>query len=191
MYPNKAVIRNLLLATTITFSSFSAVPAFSEEVYMIRGFMNVFSRGMDQMTRRLKASGVRARVIANGDWQGLAQNIISRARRGKVSYPIVIVGHSLGGVEAPKFANALAKGGVKVGLVIGLDPGFANPNPFGPNVAQVVNYKIPSGNNYRRGRGFNGRLQNITINGVDHVGIDKNARVQRLVIARIRKFIGK
>ncbi len=191
MYPIKAGIRTSLLAAAISFSTFSTVPVLAEEVYMIRGFMNVFSRGMDQMTRRLKASGVRARVIANGDWQGLAQDIISRAKRGKVSYPIVIVGHSLGGVEAPNFANALAKGGVKVGLVIGLDPGFANPNSFGPNIGQVINYKISGGNNYRRGRNFNGRIQNITINGVDHVGIDKNARVQRMVISRIRKFVGK
>ena len=32
----------------------------AEEVYMIRGFMNVFSEGMNQMTRQLKLRGCRA-----------------------------------------------------------------------------------------------------------------------------------
>ena len=114
----------------------------------------LFSQGMNQMTKKLRRRGIRATSHSNGDWRGLATSIIKRAKRGKVSYPIIIVGHSLGGVEAPNFANALAKGGVKVGLVIGLDPGFANPVPFGPGIAKVINYKIPSGHNYRRSRGF-------------------------------------
>ncbi len=191
MRPSNSVIKQSVFAATIASAVFIAAPSVAEEVYMIRGFMNVFSDGMNQMTRTLKSRGIRASVHSNGDWQGLANNIIRRNKQGRVSHPIVIVGHSLGGVEAPNFANALVKGGVKVGLVIGLDPGFANPGPFGPGVASVINYKIPTGHNYRRGRGFNGRMKNININGVDHVGIDKAPSVQRRVISNIRSKIGK
>ncbi len=178
----------LLTATLV-----AATPAFAEEVYLIRGYADVFSAGMNQMTSRLKKSGVKASVHSSGEWRSIAKNIIRRKKEGKVSHPIIIVGHSLGGVEAPLFANALAKGGVKVGLVIGLDPGFKEPVAFGPNIRQVVNYKIPSGQNYRRGMGFTGRLSTINVSkyGVDHVGIDKSPQVQHQVMSRIRRKVGK
>jgi len=168
-------------------------PVVAEEVYLIRGYGDVFSAGMNQMTSRLKKSGVKASVLSSGQWRGIARDIIRRKKDGKVSHPIVIVGHSLGGVEAPLFANTLAKGGVKVALVIGLDPGFKEPAPFGPNIKQVINYKIPSGQNYRRGRGFKGSLVTIDVSkyGVDHVGIDKNQKVQHQVMSRIRRKVRK
>ena len=186
-------LRNTLIATTLVASGLVTSTANAEEVYMIRGFMDVFSAGMNQMTHRMKRYGIRVSAHSNGDWRGLAQNIIRREKKGKVSHPIVIVGHSLGGVEAPNFANALAKGGVKVALVIGLDPGFSAPSAFGPNVSQVVNYKIPSGQHYRRGPGFNGSIKTIDVSryGVDHVGIDKSPSVQSLVISRIRRKVRK
>lgn len=193
MRPINSIIRNAFVATILAATSFATTSVVAEEVYMIRGYNDVFSVGMNQMTSRLKRHGINASVHSNGEWKGLARNIIRREKRDKVSHPIVIVGHSLGGVEVPKFANALAEGGVKVSLAIGLDPGFAAPIAFGPNVRQVVNYKIPSGQDYRRGRGFTGNIKTIDVSryGVDHVGIDKSPQVQSLVIARIRRKVRK
>ena len=54
-------LRHAFVVMTITFGTFGCItstPALAEEVYMIRGFMNVFSKGMDQMTRRLRSRGV-------------------------------------------------------------------------------------------------------------------------------------
>jgi len=186
-------IKQMTTTAFLTATLLAATPSLAEEVYLIRGYADVFSAGMNQMTSRLKKSGVKASVHSSGEWRYLAKDIIRRKKEGKVSHPIVIVGHSLGGVEAPLFANALAKGGVKVDLVIGLDPGFKEPVPFGPNVRQVVNYKIPSGQNYRRGKGFNGRMSTINVAkyGADHVGIDKNQQVQHQVMSRIRRKVRK
>jgi triacylglycerol esterase/lipase EstA (alpha/beta hydrolase family) len=193
MHTVTTIIKQTTTAVLLTATLVAITPAFAEEVYLIRGYADVFSAGMNQMTSRLKKSGVNASVHSSGEWRHLAKSIISREKEGKVSHPIVIVGHSLGGVEAPLFANALAQGGVKVALVIGLDPGFKEPVAFGPNIKQVVNYKIPSGQNYRRGRGFTGRLSTINVGkyGVDHVGIDKNPQVQHQVMSRIRRKVGK
>ena len=189
----KSIVPNIIISASLATATLATAPARAEEVYMIRGYMDVFSAGMNQMTTRLKRFGIHATSHSNGDWRGLAKNIIRRSKLGKVSHPIVIVGHSLGGVEVPKFANALARGGVKVDLAIGLDPGFAAPNAFGPGVKQVINYKIPSGQHYRAGKGFNGRIKTIDVSryGVDHVGIDKSPRVQNLVISRIRSKVRK
>lgn len=181
------------LAAVLALTSFAATPAIAEEVYMIRGFLNVFSDGMNQMTRQLQSKGIRARAISNGAWQDAANDIIRRAKQKKVSYPIVIAGHSLGGVEAPRFANALGAAGVPVALVIGLDPGFPQPPAFRKGTKRVVNYKIPSGKNYRKGAGFKGSITTIDVSkyGTDHVGIDKNRKVQSLVISQIRKTVRK
>ncbi len=170
-----------------------ASPAMSEEVYMIRGFLNVFSDGMNQMTRQLRTKGIRAKALSNGNWSSVAEDIIRRSKSKKVSYPIVIVGHSLGGVEAARFANTLGRAGVKTDLLIGLDPGFPQPPALTRGAVQVINYKIPSGKNYRRGAGFNGKITTIDVSkyGTDHVGIDKNRSVQNLVIGKIRSKVKK
>lgn len=189
----KHTIRMAAFALGASIVATFTAPAQSEEVYMIRGFLNVFSDGMNQMTRQLKSRGIRARAISNGDWRNVANDIIRRSKQKKVSYPIVIAGHSLGGVEAPRFANALGAAGVPVALVIGLDPGFSQPPAFRKGAKRVVNYKIPSGKHYRRGAGFTGSIRTVDVSkyGVDHVGIDKNKRVQSLVIGQIRKTVKK
>ena len=193
MRPVTSAIRATVIAAILSTTSLTVSPAVAEEVYMIRGFLNVFSNGMNQMTKQLRARGIRATAISNGDWRGIAQKIIRRSKQKKVSYPIVIVGHSLGGVEAPDFANTLGAAGVPVALVIGLDPGFRQPNRFGRGTKRVINYKIPSGKHYRRGRGFTGKIITIDVSkfGVDHVGIDKSKSVQRLVIKNIRAQVKK
>ena len=193
MRPVMTTIRTAVFAAMLSATPLMTSSAAAEEVYMIRGFLNIFSDGMNQMTRQLRSRGIRATAISNGDWRGIAKKIILRSKQKRVSYPIVIVGHSLGGVEAPDFANALGAAGVPTALVIGLDPGFRAPNRFGRGAKQVVNYKIPSGKNYRSGRGFNGKIITIDVSkyGVDHVGIDKSKSVQRLVIQRIRAKVKK
>ena len=185
-------LRISALAALVAVPSLITTPVIAEEVYMIRGFLNVFSDGMNQMTKRLKRSGIRAKAISNGSWQSVADDIIRRSKKKKVSYPIVIAGHSLGGVEAPRFANKLGAAGVPVALVIGLDPGFPQPPAFRKGTKRVVNYKIPSGKNYRKGSGFSGSITTIDVSkfGTDHVGIDKNKKVQALVISRIRGAVG-
>ncbi len=172
------------------------VQASAEEVYFIRGFMNVFSRGMDQMTSQLRSRGVNAKSLSNGQWGGVAKDIIRRYRQGRASCPIVIAGHSVGGQEAPKFADTLAKAGVPVALVIGVDPGFAAPAPFTAGSPKVINYWIRGsarGNPYRSAGSFHGSIQNVDIrsfSNADHVGIDKDPRVQARIVGNVMSAVG-
>ena len=115
---NTRKLSGMLVAVSTALGAM-AVPnaASAEEVYFIRGFLNVFSAGMNQMTDQLRARGVNARAISNGQWSGVARDIIARHKQGRVSFPIVIAGHSVGGQEAPQFADTLARAGVPVALV--------------------------------------------------------------------------
>ena len=184
MFKSKT-IASLLLAAATSFGAMNIpTQANAEEVYLIRGALNVFSQGMNQMTRRLKSQGINARSMSNGQWSGVARDIIRRSKSGNVSYPIIIAGHSVGGQEAPRFSDTLAKAGVPVKLVIGIDPGWAAPPPFTRGSPRVVNFWVGGtsrGNPYKSTGSFSGSIQNIDIRAfskADHVQIDKDPVVQ-------------
>lgn len=169
----------------------------AEEVYVLRGAFDVFSAGMNQMTKRMQARGVKAQAYSNGRWGALADDIIKRHKRGAVSYPIVIMGHSVGGQEASAMANKLGQAGVPVSLVVGFDPGFAAPQPFKYGSPRVVNFYIPNqarGNPYRSAAGFGGSINNVDITrftNADHVAIDKDPQVQARALAVVYATVGK
>ncbi|WP_162841502.1 hypothetical protein [Salaquimonas pukyongi] len=175
----------------------AATQAAAEEVYVLRGAFDVFSAGMNQMTKRMQARGINARAYSNGAWRGLADNIIKRDRQGGVSYPIVIMGHSVGGQEAAAMSNYLGQNGIRVSLVVGFDPGFAQPQPFRYGSPRVVNFYIagqPRGHPYRSAAGFGGSINNINIKSftnADHVAIDKDPKVQSRALSVVYAAVGK
>lgn len=181
-----------LFALAVTTATFVATPkAQAEEVYVIRGAFNVFSAGMNQMTNTMRARGINARAYSNGAWSGLADDIIKRSKQGNVSYPIIILGHSVGGQEAPSMSNKLSAAGVPVKLVIGFDPGFAAPPKFSAGSPRVVNFWIRGGgrgNPYRSAGSFAGSIENVDIRSftnADHVGIDKDPGVQSRALSLV------
>lgn len=186
---NSKTVYGLMIAAATTFGAISApATANAEEVFLIRGAMNIFSAGMNQMTDKLRSRGVNAKSLSNGQWSGIARDIISRNKAGKVSFPIIVAGHSVGGQEAPQFSDMLAKAGIPVALVIGIDPGWATPPPFTAGSPRVVNFWVGGtsrGNPYRSTAGFSGSIQNVDIRAfskADHVQIDKDPIVQSRII---------
>lgn len=165
------------------------------EVYLMRGLLNVFSRGMDTLAGRMRARGFDAVSYNHGDWQTYANDIIARNKAGKVSYPIIIMGHSLGGNAAPQMANYLAARGVKTSLIVAFDP--TEPQVVGSGISDVVNYYLPNGRNtFAKTSGFKGKLQNITVThlpGIKHTNVEKNTKLQNQSIehaSRITKKMG-
>ncbi|GIL02635.1 MAG: hypothetical protein BroJett030_25340 [Alphaproteobacteria bacterium] len=157
------------------------------EVYLMRGLMDVFSRGIDEMAAKINRAGVYALNTSYTNWQPLADEIIAREKRGEVSHPVIIVGHSLGANDASKMATYLGARGVKVAYVVGFDP--TEPGYLGKNVDKVVNYYLPNGDNRMyKTSGFKGTLQNVSvtdIDGISHTTIEKNPTLQNRVIGRI------
>lgn len=160
------------------------------EVYLMRGLLNVFSRGMDDIAGRMRAKGFDAVSYNHSNWQTYADDIIARSKTKQVSYPIIIMGHSLGGNAAPQMANYLVDHGVKVDLVVAFDP--TEHQIVGPNVKTVINYHLPNGRNtFDKGRGFNGSLQNVNVSdiaGIEHTNVEKNNGLQNKSIERAVKL---
>ncbi len=185
----------LLAAVTTVATMQMPSQANAEEIFFIRGAMNIFSAGMNHMTDRMKSRGHNAKSLSNGQWSGVARDIIKRSKSGRVSYPIVIVGHSVGGQEAPQFSDMLYKAGVPVALVIGVDPGWAAPPPFTTGSPRVVNFWVGGtsrGNPYKSTAGFSGTIQNVDIRAfskADHVQIDKDPQVQSRILNLISSVL--
>lgn len=158
------------------------------EVYLMRGLADVFSRGMDVMASRMRAKGLDAVSYNHSEWQKYADEIIARNRRGQVSYPVVIMGHSLGGNESSRMASYLGARGVKVSLVVTFDPTI--PGVVGKNVGTVINYYLPNerhDNVIRKGDGFTGSIENVNVTnmGVKHTTVEKDGTLQGRSISKV------
>lgn len=166
----------------------------SGEVYLMRGLANVFSRGIDEMAETMRDRGIDASNFSYIQWPEIADDIVRRSRTKDLSYPIVIIGHSLGGNESSKFANYLGERGVKVAQVITFDPvetGFV-----GKNIKQVTNYYLPKsdGNQIIAGADFTGDIKNIDVSNdenITHTNIEKNEIFQKNTLKKILDLTSK
>lgn len=150
-------------------STFAQAAAPHTKVYLLRGFMNIFSLGMDQLASELQQRGISAEVY-NHMSAGLVSNeAIQACKSGQVS-SIVLVGHSLGASAAVSVAQDLSAAGVKVALVITLDPVVRTVVPA--NVQQLKNLYISNGwgATVERSERFHGSLQNVDLKNDPSVG---------------------
>ena len=65
------------------------------QVYLMRGFMNVFSLGLDDLATQIEADGIPAAVTNHADAPTVVNQITARYASGDRS-AIILIGHSLG-----------------------------------------------------------------------------------------------
>lgn len=185
----------LLLTIGMSFTAVNSASA--EEVYVMRGFLNRFSKGMNVLHSKLKRQGINSYLYGDGKASKIKKRIIDRVRSKKVSYPIILIGHSAAGVSLAKVANELGQKGIKVSI-IGVDPGFKKPPALGRNIEYAMAYKVrhPLTYVYKRGRGFTGRMdsENVTYiesrtKALGHTDVDKSVKVQNLISKDVREII--
>lgn len=160
-------------------------------VYLLRGLLNVFSLGMDDLAAKLQARGVAATVHNHAEWQSLADEIAAKYKARKHG-PIVLIGHSLGADAVMIQAEYLGKKGVPVALVVPFDG--TGSYAASPNVSRVMNLTQRDYAYMRRGSGFRGQLQNIDVSkdsSIDHINIDKSARLHNMVVASVLGVLGR
>ena len=156
-------------------------------VYLLRGFANVFSLGMDQIAAKLRQQGIHATVDNYLAWPSLAEQAAAEYNSGRTR-AIILVGHSSGATAVTEMAARLSQAGVPVKLAIGLDP-TSRMTTTG-HVDRYINYYIANGfgDPVDKGKDFSGVLQNVDLEhmaDVGHFNIDKNSRLQGMVIRDI------
>lgn len=142
----------LLLAVTgcqhIRPGNMQAVQPMSSEhrvgnVYLVRGWIGVFSFGMDELSDKLKAEGIHASVYQDAQTSELANRLIEVYSNEKEHEPIILIGHSYGANDVVYIARKLNEHNIPVDLLITLDP--VTPRKVPSNVALTINYYKPNG----------------------------------------------
>jgi hypothetical protein len=186
----QAVALTLLLLLPIGASANAAVPASGgtgTHVYLLRGVLNIFSLGLDEIAAKLQAQGIPVTVVNYLAWSSLADEAAAEYRSGRVR-TIVLVGHSSGATVLPDMVARLDQLGAPVKLAIGLDSVFRTS--LSGRVGRYINFYIGNGNGepVARTRQLRGSLENVNVQhvpGVGHITIDKNEIIQRKVISEI------
>ncbi len=159
---------------------------------LLRGLMNIFSTGMNDLGSKLIDAGYAASVHNHTEWYSLAEELTKQARDQHLLRPLGVAGHSLGGDDAIHLTTALGKAGIPVDLLITFDPVMTGTVSAGPR--QVMNFFQTTrlwGRALKPGPGFDGNIENIPIKSrsfVNHFNIEKNPMLHAMVLARLEEM---
>ena len=156
-------------------------------VFLVRGVLNIFSLGMDQIAAKLQQQGIAASVHNHMLWASIADQAAAEYKSGRIN-TVILVGHSSGATALPDIVARLDQQGVPVKLAIGLDSVFRTS--LAGHVGRYVNFYLANGAGkpVQRTAGLRGDLENVDVEavpGVSHLTIDKNEVMQQKVIAAI------
>jgi hypothetical protein len=161
--------------------------AATAHVYLLRGVLNIFSLGLDDIAAKLQAQGIPVTVANFVSWSSLADEAAAEYKSGRLK-TVILVGHSSGATALPDMVAKLDQLGVPVKLAIGLDSVFRTG--LSGRVGRYINFYIANGAGtpVEKRRGFQGTLENVNVQdvpGVGHISIDKNLIMQQKVIGAI------
>jgi hypothetical protein len=105
--------------------------------YLLRGFIGVFSTGIDNLGGEINDSGVRAMVFQDDQWSTLAGTIRKKYASAPQSEPLVLIGHSYGADDVVRIARELKRDNITVDLLVTLDP--VTPPQIPTNVKRCIN----------------------------------------------------
>ncbi|MDB5323762.1 MAG: hypothetical protein JWN40_5393 [Phycisphaerales bacterium] len=170
-------------------------------VYLVRGWLGVFSTGIDTLGDKLKAVGVQDAVYQEAQWRALAAAIIEKYKGVKDPEPLILVGHSYGADDIVSIARELDKEKLPVDLLVTID---ATTPPLVPaNVRRCYNlYQTGAldalpfirGIPLKADPDFKGKLDNVNIRvdrtdlldgDVNHFNIEKKDKIHQEAIKQI------
>ena len=169
-------------------------------VYCMRGFLGIFSTGMDTFSHSLNRRHIIvAAALADEAHEQFKHLLLTAEEHNKLNGPLILVGHSYGADDQIRTARFLGRHGCKVTLLLLLDP--VTPPRIPANVRRcfVIYKSHPWTDWFPALRGVpvtaaNPRLTKVTnLNirsmpvpfhetGIDHINISANRGVQQLML---------
>lgn len=174
----------LFVAVFAALTLYSPHAQAATHIYLIRGFANIFSTGLDTLAGELAARGYKAEVHNHIEVGSLAVEAAKRQKTHKGA--VIIIGHSLGADAAISMAETMKQEHAKVLLLVTFGPSDKYKVPS--NVAHAINY-YHGESTLSKGRGFTGTIDNVNLNkknGINHFNVEKIERLHAQVIAKIR-----
>jgi hypothetical protein len=157
-------------------------------VYLVRGGLNIFSTGMDEIAVKLRAKGIDAKSVPHADWEKV--DIVLRERYAAEHLPVVLVGHSFGANAEIVMASELEKSNTPIQLMVLYD--VTNSVKVPGNVKHVI--YIASSTVKNTGItvtgevNFTGDIEKIEV-AEGHLDMDNVPRIQDATIDAILKVI--
>jgi len=188
-----SVARTTTAAATVAPDAPPAAAPPQPRVYLFRGALGpIFSRGMDRLTDRLQKAGIRADVYEFTICRLIADQAIRDFRDDGA--PIVLIGHSMGGLCALTFAGILKSENIQVSLVVTIDPAQASPKvPL--NVERFINVflsdSVLGGGDVVAEQGYQGHYASFDMKQheeVTHINIDKMDSIHAQLVAAIAQL---
>lgn len=158
--------------------------------YLFRGALGpFFSRGIDRLTDRIEEAGITANVYEFTICRLIADRAIREYRESPA--PIILIGHSMGGFCVLKFAEILEAEGIRVSLVVSIDPAHVTPDvPL--NVDRFINIflskSVLGGGDVKPKPGYRGHYASFDLSEHDevtHINIEKMDAVHEQLITKI------
>lgn len=158
--------------------------------YLFRGALGpIFSRGMDRLTEKIEHAGVTANVYEFTICRLIADSAVREYRRDPA--PIILIGHSMGGYCALKFAEVLQAENISVSLIVTVDPAHVTPSvPL--NVERYINIflskSVLGGGDVKPARGYQGDYASFDLSeqeDVTHINIDKMDLIHQQIVNKI------
>lgn len=106
-------------------------------VVLLRGWIGIFSAGIDELGSRIEKAGIHANVYQEKQWRDLAEQLERRYQTESVHEPLILIGHSYGADSSLRIANFLNEKNIPIDLLITLDP--VTPPTVPANVKRTYN----------------------------------------------------
>lgn len=107
-------------------------------VVLVRGLMDIFSLGLNDIEHELHDEGVNAHVVSGPRWRDVSHKIKMEYAEGKIDgEPLVIIGHSYGADDAVRLARSLNEEHIPIRVLALIDP--TTPPKIPANVVRCFN----------------------------------------------------
>jgi hypothetical protein len=161
--------------------------------YLFRGALGlIFSRGMDKLAAKIERAGMTANVYEFTICNLITSTAIEDYKRNP--FPIILIGHSMGGRCALQFSETLRDEGIPVSLVVTIDPAHLSPD-VPSNVERFINIflskDVLGGGDIKPSKGFGGHYASYDMaqhGEVLHINIDKMDLIHQQLVSKIEQI---
>jgi len=163
------------------------------KIYLFRGAMGpIFSTGMDRLEEKLTKAGFSANVYEFTICRWIGDRAIASYKESPA--PIVLIGHSMGGLCSVVISEMAAKENIPISLVIAIDPAHATGDvPL--NVERFINIflsdSVLGGGDVVAVPGFRGHYASYDLKEnarVSHINIEKSDDIHRQIVEMVTQL---
>ena len=170
-----------------------AEPLPPPKIYLFRGAMGpIFSTGMDRLSEKLTKAGFSADVYEFTICRWIGDRAITSYKESPA--PIVLIGHSMGGLCSIVISEMAAKENIPISLVIAIDPAHATGDvPL--NVERFINIflsdSVLGGGDVVAVPGYRGHYASYDLkenSRVSHINIEKSDDIHRQIVDMVTQL---